>query len=329
MGRPLTGSLEPLPSGSWRASVPAAPGSRERVRATFPEETSGRLWIDQALADLRGGRRPLKPFTIDRSPRAVFEHWHLQRYELYETAQPERAAAVRKHFDTYLQPFLDQCEVTDVVDISQDVVAGLAAYLAGKAAPVTVHRGGQVVGQRDIEPLAVALDPGTAGNITGVLRLMLESARLRGLIDRNPTEGLPASAKPHQGKRKPIREKAGDVPLTDVRDVARRLHVIHQVVLWMLRLLGLRVSEAFGPHVGDLIDEGDFGLLAIDRQGGRSFLVRDESGQVVRRDEKERLKTPTSVRVVVVPAALLRLFRILIDAYHTDPTLVWSSSRHA
>ncbi|MEX0650855.1 MAG: hypothetical protein WD186_02360, partial [Actinomycetota bacterium] len=224
-----------------------------------------------------------------------------------------------KHYDSYLAPFLEQCGVTDVGDINFDVAAAFPPYLAGKAAPVTVQRAGRIVGERLIEPLDSALDPGTAGNITGVLRLLLESARLRGLIDRNPTDSLPASAKPREGKRKPVKSKAGDVPLRDVRDVARGLHVIHQTVLWMLRLLGLRISEAYGPHVGDLIVDGDLGLLAIGRQGGRPFLVRDETGDVVRRDEKERLKTDSSVRVVVVPPALLTLLRLIIEAYHTDP----------
>lgn len=84
-------------------------------------------------------------------------------------------------------------------------------------------------------------------------------------------------------------------------------------------LLGLRVAEAFGPRVGGLLDDGDDGLLVVRRQGGKAFLTRDDAGKVVTLDELDGTKTAHSYRVLAVPATLMRLLRVLIAAYHTDP----------
>ena len=43
------------------------------------------------------------------------------------------------------------------------------------------------------------------------------------------------------------------------------------MVFWMQRIMGLRISEAFGILVGDVVDLGDTGLLAVQGQGGRTF----------------------------------------------------------
>jgi hypothetical protein len=83
--------------------------------------------------------------------------------------------------------------------------------------------------------------------------------------------------------------------------------------------MGLRISEAFGLLVDDVIDLGDTGLLVVRGQGGREFRVRDDHGRVVSVQYKERTKTEAGTRVLVLPAAMLEPLRVAIEAFHTEP----------
>ena len=104
----------------------------------------------------------------------------------------------------------------------------------------------------------------------------------------------------------------------EVARVAVHLHVVHQLVLWLMRLLGLRISEAFGPRVGDLVDLGDVGLLFVERQGGRAFVTRTRTGAETTYS-KQTLKRAASFRVIVVPSTLMDAIRVVVEAFHTDP----------
>ncbi len=100
------------------------------------------------------------------------------------------------------------------------------------------------------------------------------------------------------------------MPLTAVRAVAAELHVVFQLALWLMRICGLRISEAYGIHVGDILDYGSAdrpGLIAIERQGGRGFLEYDEAGNLRIVAEKATLKTKGSVRIIAVPPSLMKL----------------------
>ena len=109
------------------------------------------------------------------------------------------------------------------------------------------------------------------------------------------------------------------IPLEACAKAAADLVFIDQVAMWIQRLLGLRLGEAFGPFVGDLVDSGAHGILVVDKQGGRTFLMRDGYGNIVRRHHKDQLKNDASVRVLIVAEPLMVLLRVLIEAYHTDP----------
>ena len=46
------------------------------------------------------------------------------------------------------------------------------------------------------------------------------------------------------------------------------------MVLWLQCVMGLRISEAFGPLVDDVVGHGEIGLLPVRSQGGRDFRIR-------------------------------------------------------
>lgn len=46
---------------------------------------------------------------------------------------------------------------------------------------------------------------------------------------------------------------------------------------------GLRQEETFGIRVEHVIDQGRYGLLAVEEQGGRWFAIRDEDDELAKR----------------------------------------------
>ena len=96
------------------------------------------------------------------------------------------------------------------------------------------------------------------------------------------------------------------------------MHVVHQAVLWMMRLLGMRISEVYGIKVADVLDDGGrYAVVRLRAQGGRKFLVR-RGEDIVAVDEKEQLKNGESYRGIIVTGTVLALVRGLIHAFHTD-----------
>jgi hypothetical protein len=91
------------------------------------------------------------------------------------------------------------------------------------------------------------------------------------------------------------------------------------MVFWLQRIMGLRISEAYGILVSDLVHLGGIGMLAVQGQGGRTFNVRDDHGKVVAVPHKQTTKTAAGSRVLVVPEKLMDLLRVVVEAFHTDP----------
>lgn len=155
-----------------------------------------------------------------------------------------------------------------------------------------------------------------------MLRSVLAFARANGLVAPgfDPTEGLTAP-KPDAAVARTPRPTAQPRPLSfpEFARIASHLHPVHQLVLWLQRVMGLRISEAFGVLVDDVIDLGDIGSLVVHGQGGRYFRVRDDHGRVVKVSHKETTKTEAASRTLVVPSAMMELVRVVVDAFHTDP----------
>jgi integrase len=155
-----------------------------------------------------------------------------------------------------------------------------------------------------------------------VLRRVVAFARANGLFPPgfDPTEGLDAPLADKADRRRPDRGgQPRPLSLPECARLASHLHPVHQLAFWLQRIMGLRISEAFGVRVSDVVDLGGTGLLAVQGQGGRSFAVRDDHGQVVAVPHKPTTKTAAGSRVLVVPEKLMALVRVAIDAFHTDP----------
>ena len=155
-----------------------------------------------------------------------------------------------------------------------------------------------------------------------VLRRVLGFARANGLFPAgfDPTESLdaptpdPAVARTRRPTRQPR-----PLTLSECARIAAHLHPSHLVAFWLQRIMGLRISEAFGVLLGDVVELGDTALLAAQGQGGRKFNVRDDHGVAVAVPHKQTMKTAAGSRVLVVPASLLELIHAATEAFHTDP----------
>jgi integrase len=121
-------------------------------------------------------------------------------------------------------------------------------------------------------------------------------------------------------KNKTPKAKTRALTLAETAAIAGRLHVIHQLVLWLLRVLGLRISESLGLLVEDVIDAGPGhpGLLTVQSQGGKKFRRRNPDGTTLVLDHVEGTKRD-SYRVLVVPDPVMAMIRVIIEVFHTDP----------
>lgn len=75
--------------------------------------------------------------------------------------------------------------------------------------------------------------------------------------------------------RKRPKRKARLVSFVEARTLAAEMHVIHQLVLWLTRVAGLRIGEAYGLLVSSFVFDGEWDDLLIDAMGGRTNLSRD------------------------------------------------------
>lgn len=150
---------------------------------------------------------------------------------------------------------------------------------------------------------------------------VLGFARATGIVPRgfDPTEGLVAPA-PDQATARTKAPTSQPRPLTlpECARIASHLHPVHQLALWLQRVMGLRISEAFGVLVDDVIDHGDTGVLLVRGQGGREFRVRQSDGTIASVTHTEELKTAAAHRALVIPGHMLAVLRVAIDAFHTD-----------
>jgi hypothetical protein len=84
------------------------------------------------------------------------------------------------------------------------------------------------------------------------------------------------------------KRKALLVTLAETARLASHLQVIHQFVLWTLRLTGMRISETYGVIVKNFfVDEDGDGFILARDQGGKAFAERGDDGTTTTVHHKE------------------------------------------
>lgn len=283
--------------------------------------------------------------------------WHTERHVYMRTAGPERARKTDDQMRLHIVPFFTAA-TSRPDELTREVVTAFLARLTGsREATYPIADAADIAGrpERSIRRLiergelaVVGTDKtgrrlirlGDLEDVLGVLRLrtayalstvqdILKTFRqiekylvAQRVLDRAVSDGLGIPRIDDAALMRPRRVERECVPMAEVAEIAGRIHIVFQLVLWLLRVCGLRISEAYGIRVGDVLDFGAgdrHGIIAIERQGGRSFLLYDVYGNVVQATEKDTLKTDGSVRVLLVPRSLMALVRLVVDVFHTDP----------
>jgi integrase len=226
---------------------------------------------------------------------------------------------VRWILNRYVNPWF--APQTDTLgDITYFMVHAWLLRLAGR--PRADPGRGARDGDGALRP--VGLSQPVIADALWALRGVLAFARATGIVAPgfDPTQGRVAPAlDPATARTKPPTRQPRPLTLPECARIASRLHPVHQLALWLQRVMGLRISEAFGVLVDDVIDvidDGDTGLLLVRGQGGRTFRVRDADGTIATVWHTERLKTAAAYRALVIPARMLELLRVAIEAFHTD-----------
>jgi hypothetical protein len=314
-GRPLTGSVSQLPSGMWEASLPYQRGSRRRVRAVFASRTAADAWIATGIADIGAGRPVTAPATtaVDTSHWLVdvVDAWFDSKYRRAQRSGPTRANAVRGHLDNHILPFFTS-RWSKPSDVHLDDCEVFMLNLAGRC----TADGRSVMGTDEELP---AVTQEYAGEIKRTLRAALAHALARQIITHNPATVIEASDPLGTAIMRASPSGRGKVMLTflEVHRIARGLHPVHQLVLWMQRILGLRIAEVYGIEIGDIVRDGEYGVAVIASQGGRTFHRWTANGGIETCTSVDNTKNVQSDRFVVVPPMLMRLIDGFIAAFHT------------
>jgi integrase len=255
----------------------------------------------------------------------VIDDFLHETFDLFPTTGGTREEGVRGQIINYLAPFVE-VELADgtlqrapyrdfVAALTSpaiaDIVTGYRTRHAGSARVIGVE--GRRRGPRTPE--------GNSAAYAGNLRQILDRILRHGVAIGGWSIGFDLDSVPNPVSSRQPKQKADPITYQETARMARHMHAVHQLALWMLRILGLRISEAYGVLVRDVIRLGDGsgrGLLLVDSQGGRTFTER-VAGALVKATTAERTKTPQSVRVIGVPALLMALFDVVIAIFHTDP----------
>jgi integrase len=301
-----------LASGRIEASIPKVKGSRDRVFASFDSTAQAQAWLKQAAANVAADQDVVTPTETVAQANWLVElccQWHERHHRIEQHASPERAAAVWIHIAKHIVPYFAQRWETPN-KVGYDTCTNFVQFLAGRRD----SSDRLAVGIPTIKTRSIS--PSYQGEIIRTLSAVLDEGMKKGIVATNPAKGLRTVKQLGASTRQKTTKSAGVYTLCQYSGFAAQLHLIHQLALWLQRIVGLRVSEAYGIRVGDVRREGSYGIYYVAAQGGRSFSWWDENGVAVEGNRVDRTKTAESLRVVIFPPALMELIDLVIDAFH-------------
>lgn len=341
-GRPLKGSFNER-GDVCDASVPRRRGGKPRVQGTFVNRAAAEPWVAAQIERLYRGLEADEPVVgtpgylpapsrvaraAGKSPAAAQSaaapvrgleywgrRWHRERYIALHSADVERTEELMRDMEVHLFPVFARLLECSSIEEARDMVVSWVRVMAGYEplpdAPPFPHPG-RTYSAKTVKSLLWALS-----------EVLLYAHTLGADV---PIVMTPQGSKPAvtvgihaMNKRGATKRKAQLMSMETTRELASHLHVVHQTVLWLMRLAGLRIGEAYGLVVANFIDDGKRAMLLIEAQGGRKYKTRGDDERTVTTRRKKRTKTSAGFRLIVVPAPLADLIRIVIAAFHTDP----------
>lgn len=329
MARPLRGSIKAR-GALFVAEIPAATGSTKRVRASFATEAHARAWLDQAISCLTSGTplpladevvAPIAPLaaatpvlTPAMAPERVALDWHSERYQMLQRGDAERAASVRSILERHVLPALNQAIGAGCLNRNwyRTWLVNLANYKDCVGDEIRMNGGGTRRGPKVFD----GYHPDYLADLRRTMDAVLHHGQQ---LNAWTLEFDPATVATPK-RRKSAKPKPAAITTEECAAIASELHQVHQVVLWIIRILSLRLGEAYGIRVRDILslDDGSGrGLVRLSSQGGRQFKTFQD-GKTVSSTHKDSMKTELSTRVMPIPAQLMELFTTVVEVFHTD-----------
>ena len=316
MAKKMTGSVT-RKGNRWRASVPRLADPSRRCEALFETEKQARSWVAAQLRRRGLGREPEAPSRVPASraktkgPKPdsfeeVARNWHHERYVEMCHGSADRMVNVLRDMELHLfEPFgsLFDLDFNDGRALIKDwlrVMSGRPALTPGS----------------QLTPGPHPYEDRTVTGILWILRSVIAHGRARGLEIPSYADGESISALKPRGRTK---RTAPLVSIAEAAQMAAHMHVIHQLVLWLLRLGGLRISEAYGLKVSSfIVDEDGDGYLLAGSLGGTTMRERDEFDGVTTTRFKKEGKSDAATRLIPLARLLTTLIERIITAYHAD-----------
>ena len=183
----------------------------------------------------------------------VGELWVATAYDDLRRAGPDRATQVRWILSRYVNPWFGP-QTSTIGEVTYFMVHAWLMRLAGR--PLVDTRAGGLGSGGVVQP--VGLSQSVIADALWTLRGVLGFARATGIVPPgfDPTEGLVAPAPdPAHARTKPPSCAPRPLSMGECARIASHLHPVHQLALWLQRVMGLRISEAFGVLVDDVFDD--------------------------------------------------------------------------
>jgi integrase len=170
----------------------------------------------------------------------------------------------------------------------------------------------------DVRP--AGLRRSTAVEILAVLRQIFEFAIKHRLTNINPAAAAQARTPlPRDARTKPDTIRPKVVQLADCVRICAHLHPLHQMAFWLQRSTGLRIGEAYGLRLKDVIFDGSYAVLRVEGMGGRNRAVRNpDTDEITTSRRKDTVKSDRGHRTILTAGPLRDLLATFIDIHHHD-----------
>jgi integrase len=217
----------------------------------------------------------------------------------------------------------------DAALVCTDGETGLRQAMAsGRLTTSTDRHGQDLVFAADVRAAGLLDEPdrphglavGTAAAIIKLLSSAIERGRDLGAALVGNYTTLRAVEPLAAYRKRPADE--GPRPYTSLDAIVGActlLTATSQLATWLMRLVGLRIGEAYGLFVTDFDDDGVTAWLKVKTQGGTTSLARDKAGRLVASKTKDHTKTLGSTRRVPICRPLADLVAEYIRMFHTAP----------
>lgn len=323
MGRRPNGAVKQTASGTWRAEVPAGVGSKKRFTRTFDTIDQAEHWRDEQITRLscrkvapaaakgRNSRSHVSNKSDLLSISEVAKIWLEYYFVTLNRGKHSRHISATENRDQCIE-FCDLMGCHTGEDVTSDGLTQFHTWLADtRTDTVGVSK---PKGKRPFK--------NGIGYCNQVIRSKhhdIQRMLTHGALHCGWTWQLgvirDATARVDQNLQAEVREA---ITWKQIVQLAKELHPINQMRLWLLRVFGLRIAKSHGILLEDIYYVGKEMQINTRRHGGGFYVSDSESGEYIPVERIDNTKTPEGFRNLIVPKQMKALIETFISVFHSD-----------